>query len=181
MDLDVAGSSPVAHPKYFLRFQLINFGATPSSSLNLETFGNSNSSSFPMHAVEIPQVIACSELVSFEARSAPIHFGPSLPALAVHLKLLRRIAGMPANRSRASRVHAERAVGRAVQGCSAHTVCHLHLRTQDPFHWVWFVSDAARLRYRTGAWVNGFIWSRLVEVRRGGAPHRPGNRDLYGN
>lgn len=41
--------------------------------------------------------------------------------------------------------------------------------------------DAARLRYRTGAWVNDFFWSRLVDVRRGGAPHRPGNRDLYGN
>ncbi|MDA2913381.1 alginate export family protein [Acidobacteriia bacterium AH_259_A11_L15] len=41
--------------------------------------------------------------------------------------------------------------------------------------------DAARLRYRTGAWVNDFFWSRLVDVPRGGAPHRPGNRDLYGN
>ncbi len=41
--------------------------------------------------------------------------------------------------------------------------------------------DAARLRYRTGAWGNDFFWSRVVDVRRGGAPHRPGNRDLYGN
>lgn len=40
--------------------------------------------------------------------------------------------------------------------------------------------DAARLRYRTGAWVNDFLWGRLVDVRRAGALHRPGNRDLYG-
>ena len=46
VDLDVAGSSPVAHPKCFFRFQLINFGATPSSSLNLGTLGNNSSSSF---------------------------------------------------------------------------------------------------------------------------------------
>jgi hypothetical protein len=40
--------------------------------------------------------------------------------------------------------------------------------------------DAARLRYRRGAWTNDFFWGRLVEVRRNGAPHRPGNQDLYG-
>jgi hypothetical protein len=40
--------------------------------------------------------------------------------------------------------------------------------------------DAARLRYRRGAWTNDFFWGRHVEVRRGGAPHRVGNRDLHG-
>lgn len=40
--------------------------------------------------------------------------------------------------------------------------------------------DAARLRYVHAAWTADAFWGRLVEVRRGGAPHRPGNRDLYG-
>lgn len=40
--------------------------------------------------------------------------------------------------------------------------------------------DAARLRYRTGAWTNDFFWGRLVDVRRAGAPHRPGKQHLYG-
>jgi hypothetical protein len=40
--------------------------------------------------------------------------------------------------------------------------------------------DAARLRYQQGAWTSDFLWGRLVDVRRRGAPHRPGNRDLYG-
>lgn len=40
--------------------------------------------------------------------------------------------------------------------------------------------DAARLRYRSGAWSNDFLWGRLVDVRRAGALHRPGNQDLYG-
>lgn len=40
--------------------------------------------------------------------------------------------------------------------------------------------DAARLRYRAGNWSNDFFWGRLVDVRRAGALHRPGNQDLYG-
>lgn len=40
--------------------------------------------------------------------------------------------------------------------------------------------DAARLRYRRALWTSDFFWARLVDVRRAGAPHRPGNRDLYG-
>lgn len=40
--------------------------------------------------------------------------------------------------------------------------------------------DAARLRYTREVWSSDFLWGRLVEVRRGGAPHRVGNRDLYG-
>ncbi|MBI2955742.1 MAG: alginate export family protein [Acidobacteria bacterium] len=40
--------------------------------------------------------------------------------------------------------------------------------------------DAARLRYQRGEWTGDFFWGRLVEVRRGGAPHRAGNQDLYG-
>ena len=40
--------------------------------------------------------------------------------------------------------------------------------------------DAARLRYRRGAWSSDFLAGRLVEVRRNGAPHRAGNQDLYG-
>jgi hypothetical protein len=40
--------------------------------------------------------------------------------------------------------------------------------------------DAARLRYRAGNWTNDFFWGRLVDVRRAGALHRPGNQDLYG-
>ncbi|MGH9789473.1 MAG: alginate export family protein [Candidatus Acidiferrales bacterium] len=40
--------------------------------------------------------------------------------------------------------------------------------------------DAARLRYRRGAWSSDFFWGRLVDVRRAGAPHRAGNQDLYG-
>jgi hypothetical protein len=40
--------------------------------------------------------------------------------------------------------------------------------------------DAARLRYGRAGWKSDFFWGRLVEVRRRGAPHRPGNRDLYG-
>ena len=58
-----------------------------------------------------------------------------------------------------------------------------HERLVGAFGWdsVGRSFDAARLRYHTGAWVNDFFWSRRVQVRRGGAPHRPGNRDLYGN
>jgi len=40
--------------------------------------------------------------------------------------------------------------------------------------------DAARLRYRAGAWTSDFFGARLVDVRRAGLPHRPGNQDLYG-
>jgi hypothetical protein len=40
--------------------------------------------------------------------------------------------------------------------------------------------DGARLRYKRAAWTGDFLWGRLVEVRRRGTPHRPGNRDLYG-
>lgn len=40
--------------------------------------------------------------------------------------------------------------------------------------------DAAHLRYRHPAWTSDLFWGRLVDVRRRGAPHRPGNRDLYG-
>ncbi|MGH9779300.1 MAG: alginate export family protein [Candidatus Acidiferrales bacterium] len=40
--------------------------------------------------------------------------------------------------------------------------------------------DAARLRYRRGAWSSDFFAGRLVEVRRNGAPHRVGNQELYG-
>ncbi len=40
--------------------------------------------------------------------------------------------------------------------------------------------DAARLRSRAGAWTSDFFWARLVDVRRAGLPHRPGNQDLYG-
>jgi len=40
--------------------------------------------------------------------------------------------------------------------------------------------DAARLRYQQAAWTGDFFWGRLVEVRRRGARHRPGNRDLSG-
>lgn len=40
--------------------------------------------------------------------------------------------------------------------------------------------DAARLRTRAGAWTSDFFWARLVDVRRAGLPHRPGNQDLYG-
>ena len=40
--------------------------------------------------------------------------------------------------------------------------------------------DGARLRYRQRGWTSDFFWARLVDVRRRGARHRPGNRDLYG-
>ena len=40
--------------------------------------------------------------------------------------------------------------------------------------------DGARLRYRSGSWVSDFFGARLVDVRRAGAGHRPGNQDLYG-
>ncbi len=40
--------------------------------------------------------------------------------------------------------------------------------------------DGARLRYHRGSWTRDFFAARLVDVRRGGAPHRPGSRDLYG-
>lgn len=40
--------------------------------------------------------------------------------------------------------------------------------------------DAARVRQRAGQWSNDFFWARLVDVRRNGAAHRPGNQDLYG-
>jgi hypothetical protein len=40
--------------------------------------------------------------------------------------------------------------------------------------------DAARLRYRRGAWTNDFFWGRLAKVPRGNLPSRPGNQDLYG-
>ena len=40
--------------------------------------------------------------------------------------------------------------------------------------------DAARLRYTRSAWTVDGFWGRLVDVRRAGAPHRPGHRDLYG-
>ncbi len=40
--------------------------------------------------------------------------------------------------------------------------------------------DGARLRNRTGAWTNDFFAARLLDIRRNGAPHRPGNQDLYG-
>jgi hypothetical protein len=40
--------------------------------------------------------------------------------------------------------------------------------------------DGARLRLRSGSWSSDFLGSRLVDVRRNGAPHRPGNQDLYG-
>ncbi len=40
--------------------------------------------------------------------------------------------------------------------------------------------DAARLRQHAGHWSNDFFWARLVDVRRAGAGHRPGNQDLYG-
>lgn len=40
--------------------------------------------------------------------------------------------------------------------------------------------DAARLRYTRSAWTVDSFWGRLVDVRRAGALHRPGNRDLYG-
>lgn len=40
--------------------------------------------------------------------------------------------------------------------------------------------DAGRLRYRSGSWVSDFFAARLVDVRRAGARHRPGNQDLYG-
>jgi hypothetical protein len=40
--------------------------------------------------------------------------------------------------------------------------------------------DAARLRYTRAAWTADTFWGRVVEARRAGAPHRPGNRDLYG-
>ncbi|MFQ5776565.1 MAG: alginate export family protein [Terriglobia bacterium] len=39
--------------------------------------------------------------------------------------------------------------------------------------------DAVRLRYRRAAWTSDFLWGRHVDVRRRGAGHRPGNRDLY--
>ncbi len=40
--------------------------------------------------------------------------------------------------------------------------------------------DAGRLRYRRSVWTGDFFWARLVDIRRRGAGHRPGNRDLYG-
>jgi hypothetical protein len=40
--------------------------------------------------------------------------------------------------------------------------------------------DGARLRYRAGLWSTDFFGARLVDVRRAGAGHRPGNQDLYG-
>lgn len=40
--------------------------------------------------------------------------------------------------------------------------------------------DAARLRFRSGAWSSDFFAARLVDVRRNGAGHRAGNQDLYG-
>jgi len=40
--------------------------------------------------------------------------------------------------------------------------------------------DGVRLRYRSGVWTNDFFATRLVDVRRNGAAHRPGNQDLYG-
>jgi hypothetical protein len=40
--------------------------------------------------------------------------------------------------------------------------------------------DAGRLRYHRSVWTGDFFWARLVDIRRRGAGHRPGNRDLYG-
>jgi hypothetical protein len=40
--------------------------------------------------------------------------------------------------------------------------------------------DGARLRYRTGAWSNDFLWGRMVDVRRNGARARAGQQDLSG-
>lgn len=40
--------------------------------------------------------------------------------------------------------------------------------------------DAARLRHSRGSWSSDFFWARLVNVRRAGAPARPGQQDLSG-
>lgn len=40
--------------------------------------------------------------------------------------------------------------------------------------------DGARLRHRRSEWISDFFWGRLVDIRRAGARHRPGNQDLYG-
>ena len=57
-----------------------------------------------------------------------------------------------------------------------------HERLVGAFGWdnVGRSFDAVRLRYRHAAWTSDFFWARLVDIRRAGAPHRPGNRDLYG-
>ena len=40
--------------------------------------------------------------------------------------------------------------------------------------------DATRLRHSRSTWTLDAFGGRLVDARRAGAPHRPGNRDLYG-
>ncbi len=57
-----------------------------------------------------------------------------------------------------------------------------HERLVGGFNWdnVGRSFDGVRLRYGARRWRGDFFWGRLVDIRRRGARHRPGNRDLYG-